>query len=567
MKNSVSEYKAAFYENNRLMFAASVFFTILGTAMSLAVSWLLGVILDCITQKDMAGLQELLRFILFAVFAYLVTDMLTYFCKSRFIHRALAQYKALAFERISSKSIRAFFHENTGRYLSVLTNDVNSIEENYLNRTILICYYTASFTGALAMMLFYSRFLTFAVIGFSFLPVLPSVFMGKGLAVREKKVSDLNEGFMSMTRDLLAGFSVIKSFKAEAQVAALFDRTNENVEKAKRKRRFFEGSMSGMSNSCGILFQFAIFLVGAWLAIRGEITAGTVLIFVNLCNYIMTPIQVVPQYWASRKAAEGLIRKFSGIAEENRQQKGTPVPPVVRDSIRLEHVTFGYEPQNAVLKDLSFTLQAGKKYAVVGASGSGKSTLLHLLMGAYTAYEGSVCVDGAELKDADPDSLYEVFSLVGQNVFLFDDTIRNNITMFREFPEQKVEEVICRSGLKRLTEEKGMDYRCMENGAGLSGGERQRISIARCLLKDTPVLLMDEATAALDNRTAFEITAAILGLDGLTRLVVTHRMERALMEQYDSILVLRDGRLTEQGTFAELMEKKGYFYSLFMLAA
>lgn len=567
MKNSVSEYKAAFYENNRLMFAASVFFTILGTAMSLAVSWLLGVILDCITQKDMARLQELLRFILFAVFAYLVTDMLTYFCKSRFIHRALAQYKAFAFERISSKSIRAFFHENTGRYLSVLTNDVNSIEENYLNRTILICYYTASFTGALAMMLFYSRILTFAVIGFSFLPVLPSVFMGKGLAVREKKVSDLNEGFMSMTRDLLAGFSVIKSFKAEEQVAALFDRTNENVEKAKRKRRFFEGSMSSTSNSCGILFQFAIFLVGAWLAIRGEITAGTVLIFVNLCNYIMTPIQVVPQYWASRKAAEGLIRKFSGIAEENRQQKGTPVPPVVRDSIRFEHVTFGYEPQNAVLKDLSFTLQAGKKYAVVGASGSGKSTLLHLLMGAYTAYEGSVCVDDAELKNADPDSLYEVFSLVGQNVFLFDDTIRNNITMFREFPEQKVKEVICRSGLKRLTEEKGMDYRCMENGAGLSGGERQRISIARCLLKDTPVLLMDEATAALDNRTAFEITDAILGLDGLTRLVVTHRMERALMEQYDSILVLRDGRLTEQGTFAELMEKKGYFYSLFMLAA
>lgn len=567
MKSNIRAYTAAFFKHNHLMFAASVVFSVLGTGMSLMTSWLLGEILDCITLRNTERLQALFWLILAAVAGYLVIDTLMYFCKSAFIHKALAQYKSYAFEKISSKSIHAFFRENTGRYLSVLTNDVNSIEENYLNRTILIFYHVASFTGALAMMLFYSRILTLVVILFSALPVLPSMIMGKGLAVREKAVSDSNERFMSMIRDLLSGFSVVKSFKAEGQVAGLFNRMNRAVEKMKQKRRFWDGILTTLSNGCGMLFQFAIFLAGAWLALKGQITGGTVLIFVNLCNYIMQPIQIVPQYFAGRNAAEGLIEKLSEITEQNREPQGTPIPPVLTDSITFDHVSFGYEPKKEVLHDLSFTIQAGKKYAVAGASGSGKSTLLNLLMGAYSSYEGSICVDGAQLHDADADSLYDVFSLVGQNVFLFDDTIRNNITMFREFSDQKVEDVIKRSGLLKMMEEKGMDYRCMENGVGLSGGERQRISIARCLMRNTPVLMLDEATAALDNQTAFEITDAILHLDGLTRLVVTHRLERALMEQYDGIFVLRDGRLAEQGTFEELMEKKGYFYSLFMLAA
>jgi ABC-type multidrug transport system fused ATPase/permease subunit len=154
-------------------------------------------------------------------------------------------------------------------------------------------------------------------------------------------------------------------------------------------------------------------------------------------------------------------------------------------------------------------------------------------------------------------------SLIGQNVFLFDSTIRENISMFRDFPNEAVAEAAERSGLAAVITAKGEDYRCGENGVGLSGGERQRISIARSLLRGTPVLMMDEATAALDNHTAFEVTDAILKLDGLTRIVVTHRLEEQLLRQYDSILVLRDGRITEQGSYAELMEKNGYFYSLY----
>ena len=257
------------------------------------------------------------------------------------------------------------------------------------------------------------------------------------------------------------------------------------------------------------------------------------------------------------------MEKLAQITWENAQNPGAAIAPRLEDAITFDRVSFGYEEGKPVLKDISARFEAGKKYAIVGGSGSGKTTLLNLLMGGCSGYSGSVTVDGTELSAVDPDSLYDLLSLIGQNVFLFDDTIRRNLTMFRSFPDEAVASAAQRSGLAPVMEAKGEDYRCGENGNGLSGGERQRISIARALLRRTPVLMLDEATAALDNRTAFEVTDAILKLEGLTRIVVTHRLEPKLLRQYDEILVLRDGRITERGTYENLMARTGYFYSLY----
>ena len=178
---------------------------------------------------------------------------------------------------------------------------------------------------------------------------------------------------------------------------------------------------------------------------------------------------------------------------------------------------------------------------------------------------GRIMWDYVELKESSSDSFFDQVSSIDQNVFVFNSSIRDNITMFREFPEEEVSEAIRRSNLKELVEEKGDDYLCGESGKALSGGEKQRISIARSLLKKSSVLVADEITAALDSQTAYKVSSDILDLTGITRIVVTHSLEERLMRRYDKILVMRDGRIEEQGTFDELMEMKKYFYALFMV--
>ncbi len=557
-------YFRTFYKGNRSRFLLSIGLLLLTVPQSLVLSWLLGEVLDVIATGQLTLLGQLCLLALGLIVASVVLDLAMYRIRADFICRALAQYKSFAFQKLSEKSISAFARENTGSYLSALTNDVSSIEENYLNRTFILIMHCALFVGALGMMLWYSPTMTALAVGLSAVSIAASIAMGGQLARRERTVSDENERFVARIQDLLSGFSVIKSFKAEGEAQALFDRANETVERIKLRRRWWEALLAVVNGDvCGLLLQLGIFLVGAYLAIRGRLTAGTVIIMTQLCNYLVQPVQIVPQYWASRTAAKTLVEKLAALSAENTGRTGRMIPAALERGITLHHVTFGYEPRTPVLKDLSFTLEPGKKYALVGASGAGKSTILNLLMGAYDSYDGSITVDGTELRDIDPNSLYDLMSLIGQTVFLFDDTIRQNITMFRAFPPEQVEMAVRRSGLEPLVQQRGAEYRCGENGVNLSGGERQRISIARCLLRGTPVVLLDEATAALDNQTAFAVTDAILHLDGLTRVVVTHRLDAALLEQYDEIIVLRDGTVQEQGQFAELMEKKGYFYSLY----
>ena len=569
MKKStdIREYTRAFYRGNRLNFALALILIILSTGGMLFFSWMLGEVTNIMAAGDLPRLWRTLGISVAALVLVLAVELLMYYYKTKFVHRALRQYKDLAFSRLSEKSISAFSRENTSRYLSALTNDANSIEENYLNRSLLLIFQGAQFVGGLVMMFALSWQLALVTIVLTLIPITISLVMGKELAAREKAMSDQNEKFVAQVKDFLTGFSVIKSFKAEGEAGQLFQSSNAETERVKERRRWWDAMLSSIAQSCGSVIQIGIFFYGAWLAIGGNIPMGTVLIVLNLCNCFNQPIQIVPQYWASRKAALTLIEKLAQITKENAGHAGVAIPARLERGITLKDVTFGYVPDKPVLKELSLTFEPGKKYAIVGSSGSGKSTLLSLLMGSYTDYAGSIAIDGQELREVDTDSLYDLASLIGQNVFLFDDTVRHNITMFRDFPADQVETAVKRSGLSALVAQRGEDYRCGENGVNLSGGERQRVSIARALLRGTPVLLLDEATAALDNQTAFEVTDAILHLDGLTRIVVTHRLDEALMEQYDEIIVLKDGRVRETGTYRQLMEKKEFFYSLFTLAA
>lgn len=564
---TVKEYLRSFYKNNYLAFTAGLFLSLLEVPLNLSMAWMLGAVMDTVTGADLERLGTLLIFTLLVIALAGAVSILRGRVKSVFVHRGVRQYKTLAFRKLSEKSIAAFARENTGRYLSVLTNDVNTLEENYLYRVFDIVYLSIQFVCTLLFMLWYSPIMTGSTILLCVLPMVGTMLFSPEMNRREKAVSDGNERFMARLKDLLSGFAVLKSFKAEKEAQILFDEENRVIEHEKMCRRWWLSLLEGFSYYVfAPVMQMGIFFIGAYLAIRGSVTIGTTIVFIQMSNYLLQCVQQVPQQYTARKAAKGLIEKLAQVTEENAARTGEAIAPELKEGIELKNVTFGYEPGAPVLKNLSLTLRTGKKYALVGASGSGKTTLMNLLMGAYDGYSGSIAIDGKELNGIDPDSLYDLISLIGQNVFLFDDTVRRNITMFRDFPAEKVQSAIEHSELEKFIIEHGENYHCGENGVGLSGGERQRISIARALLRETPVLLLDEATASLDNETAYAVTDSILHLDGLTRLVVTHRLEAGLLEKYDEIFVLKDGTLREQGNYKDLMEKKGYFYSLYTVS-
>ena len=566
-KKKNREFIHQLYYKNRINFIVTIILTIAMSSLNLMISWLIQQIMDCTANQDMQALVRSAWIVIIVVVIYTIANVMYRAVYPRFLQRAMQQYRDYAFSRLTQKSLRSFSKEGTALYVSALTNDCTSIENNYLAATFTLIELLFCFLGALIMMLYYSPMMLVLAVALSFLPVAVSMTAGNRLTEQEKEISKKNERFVSIVNELLSGFPVIKSFRAETQASRLFSQRNEQAEEAKKNKRRTEQLISLLANDAGIIAQMGIFLAGAWLAISGKgVTAGVVIVFVQLMNYILNPISQVPLLWSNRKAAIALMEKLSDALSENVREEGREKLNGFSEKIEVKDLTYGYEPESPVLKDLDVQFDAGKSYAIVGGSGSGKSTLLNLLMGSSSNYQGEICIDGVSIKNIESESLYQLMTSVQQNVFVFNDTIRNNVTMFHEFPDKEVTLALERSGLSEFIEKRGEEFVCGENGANLSGGERQRISIARALLRKSPILLVDEATAALDAATARAVSFSILNLVGMTRIVVTHRLEEAILRRYDKILVMKNGTICEQGKFDTLMQQKGQFYSLFQIA-
>lgn len=566
--NKRKQFITQFFVQNKIHFGLAVLATIGLSLINLGISWLLQQVIDVMTGTgNTYDLLTLTYISLGLIGSILVIGWVNFQSKPKFNAQAMRQYKDYAFSLLTKKGINAFSSENTSVYLSALSNDTTNIEANYLNNTFTLVSQSLSFVGAFIMMIWYSPLLTLSAILLSLLPLLASLLAGNRLMSAEKKVSDRNASYVATLKDCLSGFSVVKSFKAEKQIIKMLANSNQSAEGSKQARNKLNSIISIAAASAGAAAQLGVFLVGAYLALSGNgITAGVVLVFVNLMNFVIQPIAEVPGLLANRRAALGLIDKLADSLSSNVRESGHSIENKLEHSIRLENVSFSYDQEKIILQDINLKLEKGKSYAIVGGSGSGKSTLLNLLMAANSNYSGHIYYDDVELRDISSESLYDLVSIIQQNVFVFNSTIEDNITMFSEFKREEIDHAIKLSGLSTLIEQKGKDYLCGENGSGLSGGEKQRISIARSLLRRTPVLFVDEATSSLDVETAFGVTNSILDLEGLTKVMVTHTLEESILRRCDAIITLKSGTIKEMGSFDELMDDKGYFFSLFTVS-
>ena len=570
IKNTIlKNLKSRFFKNNKLNFILCILISLLTAGLNIAIAWLIQQLIDIISGSNtLFSMQG----IAITTAGLLTVFVLTLVAKCHifplFMRKAMKQYKDYAFGEITKKDISSFKNENSSLYLSSLTKDAIMIESEYIEKIPDIIVHLVTFVLAISLMLYYSPLLTAVAVIATIIPLAASILTGSKAAPLQTKVSDCNNNFTASISDFLTGFFVVKSFKAEKEVNNLFVKSNDNLEDNKYKMRKLSHTIGAIGAICGITAQLSVFFAGALIAVSGKsITPGIVMAFVQLMNYMIAPVANIPPFLAKKKAADALMEKLSEELSKNREDDDKIDIENINKDIRLENVSFGYSDEKEILHDISLDFKKGKSYAIVGASGSGKSTLLNLLLSSGNGQtSGNIYIDNQNINTISSESLYDEVSVIGQNVFLFNSTIENNITMFKDFDENRITEVINKAHLSKFMEEHGKDFDCGENGKNLSGGEKQRISIARSLLRNSSVLLADEVTAALDPKTAFEVSNEILDLEGITRIVVTHSLEESLMKRYDEIIVLRDGRVEEIGSFEDLINNQGYFNALYTVS-
>lgn len=562
-----AELKAQFRRKNHCAFFTTFIVSVLSGFTGIVVSWLVKEFIDLLSDQSRFNLKELLWISLAFTIFQVVILVMNYLSEPAYICRGMRQYKNKAFGFLSMKNISTFREENTSSYLSALTNDATAIEMNHVASLQPIVTKVISFICALILMVYFSPLLTLFSILIITIPMMVSAVMGKKMAKVQKEVSDRNAEFTSVLTDCLSGFQVIKSFRAEKEVNGLFYDENGKLEDTKCRLKKVEVLTGRLGGIAGMLSQLGVFVVGTYLAQSGKgMTAGTVLMFVNLMNFLIPPVAELPRLLAGKKAAKGLIDKLADSLSQSSVVAGEMVESM-GEKISFKDVSFSYDDSDKeVLHDINCEFLPGRSYAIVGGSGSGKSTFLNLLMAANNSYKGEISIGGKDLKTISPDSLYDLMTVIQQNVFIFNSSIKDNVTMFRDFSEESIEEAVSKAHLQELINERGEDYLCGESGKSLSGGEKQRISIARSLLKKSSILLADEVTSALDAKTSHEVINEILELDEMTRIVVTHSLEEAVLRRYDEIVVIKDGTIEEMGDFDTLINNNGYFKALYTVS-
>jgi ATP-binding cassette, subfamily B, bacterial len=557
-----TEHWKVYQKKNWINFIYGNIFTVLSACVRLAIAFLLQNLVDLAVD----GNYQKLKFLIGATILILVCDVVFWWFKRLFVHkyylRALSNYKNHMFEKLLQRETNVFNKTATSNVISGFSNDVTVIEQDYFENIFNCVLYFTLLIGGLLSMAYLNVTLFISTIVLCLLPLLVSFFSGGKLKKQQTIVSNLNSDYINLLKDLLVGFPIIKSFQAEREMNDIFVKTNYNLENAKKVKRDIISKIEILADITQMIVSIIIFSIGAILAIKGEITAGVIMAFVQLLSYLTGPIEKLPVIINKIKASNNLVDKLNQCINTELRDAGTEILNQFKSSIDFSNVSFGYSEDKEVLSDINLSFKKGKSYAIVGISGSGKSTLINLLLGYFYNYKGTITIDDKELRSISSSSLYNLVSVIHQNVFLFNDDILSNVTLHKNFSKEEIQNALFKAGLDQLITEKGIDYKCGENGCNLSGGERQRISIARTLLKGTEVLLMDEATSALDSMTSKFVEEEILKLQDMTRIVVTHKLDAMSLKQYDEIIVLKDGHVIEQGRFDDLFQMKQYFYSL-----
>lgn len=466
------------------------------------------------------------------------------YVRALFIRKADAITKQRYLKRVFAKNINEFQSSGISRYINDITNNTNTLEERYYRQITIVVMSVTNFLGSLIIIIS----INWESLAF-ILPIIALIFFlmyktGGFLKKPEAEKAEYLEEYTRYAKESLAAFRIVKSFQLEQRIINDFDQRSKNVQDKSHEIERRATYLQAMNQ----LFTSAIALFGMLIGIRavskGYISIGVLLITIVAISNMIHPIFMLSEALPHIRSVEPIFKKMEEHLKNRHEQKINQPYQGLAQQIELSELSFDY-PDIPVLKNASALFKKGGKYLIVGPSGSGKSTILRLLRKYFNPDQGQILLDQTSLSEIETESYYHKLANIEQNVFIFDDTIRNNITLYHEIPEEEFNQAIQAAGLENLlaSRKNGAEDILVNNGAELSGGEKARIAIARGLLSEAEIILLDEPFASLDDETAQKIEQSLFALPEVTVINVSHIIFEDTKHLYDKIYLVKDGQI------------------------
>lgn len=519
------------------------------TLINLALSILIGSI-------QVGTMEYFIKATIFAVFIVILGSILylvSRFMRISYMRDTLLDIRVLAFDRILNLSYKEFNQKSKDTYVSNLINDINIFENNFFLQLINVIFRGGVYAISLIIIAFLDiQFALIALVVSILLFFISRNFEKRTISLQEE-VSNNNESFAVDMSNTFNGLEILKLNNIEDKFLSKALKSITGLERKRLSYNIYTDIQRRFMEFLGFAFLILSLVYVSTLLTKGYSLARITFIvqLANGCIWnIVSILPLINQLKSSVNIYNRIVKTTSEDNDINNRDKDF----IFEDEIRVENLSFSYEDKT-IFENTSFAIEKGKKYLLKGPSGSGKSTLIKLLSATYDDYSGNIFLDDVDYREIEESSLNQKISFIYQDVFLFEDTIYNNISLYKDYDEEKVEEAANKSGLDNLIEKKdhGIYEMLLENGKNLSGGERQRISIARAIIRDSEILFVDEATSSLDEELGRMVEDTILSLDS-TVIAISHRYYKGITEKYDYVLEIKNNRIDIYDTDDYFME-------------
>lgn len=557
--------KAYLFSKNKIRFLILVTIQTMRTAGTVGVAILVNLLIDAVqTAISTDSVEPLIRCVIICgIYAFTLGGIifLSERVKAASIKHIMSNIRRDIAQGILCKNISEFQNNNSAGYITLLNQHVGAFEENYLKNMFSIYDSFIGMTIGVLLLLWINPIIAvISIIAMAIPSLIPKLF-GKKLGILQGQIMQNSVVYNTKIKDIFNGFETIKAFRTEQQMLRLHDDSSDMMENSKMRLANTMALLYALANLSSIAVQFLVMSLAGVFAVKGFVTIGSIVAVTQLTGQVISPafqLSAKISQFKSVKPICGQIKESMMIKQTNIQASDVLE---MEKTLMLEDVSFSYKNTSIgnipAIEHVSLLFERGKKYAVVGKSGSGKSTLLKLLAGYYDDYSGDIMLDGQRDK-------HVCATMVHQNLFLFDDTIKNNIAMFEPYSDEAIESACHLAGLDELIAElpDGLETRVEENGSRFSGGEKQRIAVARAILHKNNILLLDEITSSLDTETTKHIEDSILSLENITCVAVTHNLTSSFLAKYDEIIVMDRGKIVEHGSYDKLLAASGQFANL-----